>query len=550
MEKIWLKQYQKGVPAEINPDIYPSLNHMLEEACQKYQDRPAFASFGKTLTFQEVEEYSRYFASFLQNTLKLPKGERIGLMMPNILQFPIALFGALRAGLVVVNINPLYTPRELQQQLQDAECNTVVVLTNFAHTLEQVLKEFPVKNIIVTELGDCLSFPKSMIINFVVKYIKKMIPAWQIPSFYSFKDCIKKGKAQRFTPLNIQGNDIAFLQYTGGTTGKTKGAILTHRNMIANLEQASAWVKPIIRLGEEIVITALPLYHIFSLTANCLTFMVNGGLNVLIINPRDMKSFIKEMGRYPFTVITGVNTLFNALLNQPKFHQLNFKKLHITLGGGMAVQEVVANRWKKVTGVPLIEAYGLTEASPAVCINPLNLKAFNASVGLPVSSTAVTIRDDEGNEVPLNQRGELWIKGPQVTQGYWKKPNETQEAFTEGWLHTGDIATMDEEGYIRIVDRKKDMILVSGFNVYPAEVEDVIAHMEEVAEVAVVGVHSEIGEQVKAFIVKKNPTLTAEKVVDYCRKQLTAYKIPKEVEFCVDLPKTNVGKILRRALKE
>lgn len=550
MEKVWLKNYQPGVPFDIDPDVYSSLNEMFEEACQRYKLHSAFVNMGTVYTFEDIEKHSRYFASYLQNVLHMKKGDRIALMLPNILQFPIALFGALRAGLVVVNTNPLYTPRELLQLLEDSQCEAIVVLANFAVTLQQVLPQTNVKHVIVTELGDAFGGLKSWVVNGVVKYIKKMVPPFHIPSHLKFKQAIKCGKNLKFNKPEVKGQDIAFLQYTGGTTGRAKGTVLSHRNMVANLEQASAWVKPDIKLGKEIVITALPLYHIFSLTANCLTFLVNGGLNVLITNPRDMKSFLKELKKYKFTVITGVNTLFNALLNQPGFELLDFSALNITLGGGMPVQQAVANRWKKVTGGALLEAYGLTEASPAVCINPLNLKDFNGSIGLPVCGTDITIRDDKGNECDFGVPGELWVKGPQVTSGYWMRPLETEESLKGGWLHTGDIATVDDQGFVRIVDRKKDMILVSGFNVYPAEVEDVIALMEDVAEVAVVGIPHNAEEQVKAFIVKKNPLLTAQMVIEHCRKQLTGYKIPKEIEFRSELPKTNVGKILRRALRE
>ncbi len=552
MEKIWLKNYQEGVPAEINPDAYGSLVEIFEEACKKYGDKPSFVNMGETLSFKELQEKSRNVAAFFQSELGLKKGDRVAIMMPNLLQYPVTLFGILQAGLTVVNVNPLYTARELEEQLIDCGSIAIVVLANFAHVVQQVQKKTSLKHIIVTEVGDLFLWSKSILINWVVKTIKKMVPDWHIPGFISFKNVIKKGSQYSFQKPLIQSEDLAFLQYTGGTTSsRVKGVMLTHRNMVANVEQATTWLVPIVTLGKEIIITALPLYHIFSLTANCLTFMRIGALNVLITNPRDMSTFIKELKRYPFTAITGVNTLFNALLNQPDFKKLDFSHLIISLGGGMAVQRAVAERWKKVTGTVLLEAYGLTETSPAVCINPFNLTDYNGSIGLPVSSTEVSIRDNNGQELPIGEAGELWIRGPQVTKGYWNKSKETEESLTEGWVHSGDIATIDKEGYVRIVDRKKDMILVSGFNVNPNEVEDIIALMPEVKEVAVVGYpNGTYGECVKAFIVKKDPLLTSEAVIAHCRKQLTGYKVPKEIEFRNELPKTAVGKILRRALRE
>jgi len=552
VEKIWLKNYQEGVPAEINPDAYGSLVEIFEEACKKYGDKPSFVNMGETLSFKELQEKSRNVAAFFQSELGLKKGDRVAIMMPNLLQYPVTLFGILQAGLTVVNVNPLYTARELEEQLIDCGSIAIVVLANFAHVVQQVQKKTSLKHIIVTEVGDLFLWSKSILINWVVKTIKKMVPDWHIPGFISFKNVIKKGSQYSFQKPLIQSEDLAFLQYTGGTTSsRVKGVMLTHRNMVANVEQATTWLVPIVTLGKEIIITALPLYHIFSLTANCLTFMRIGALNVLITNPRDMSTFIKELKRYPFTAITGVNTLFNALLNQPDFKKLDFSHLIISLGGGMAVQRAVAERWKKVTGTVLLEAYGLTETSPAVCINPFNLTDYNGSIGLPVSSTEVSIRDNNGQELPIGEAGELWIRGPQVTKGYWNKSKETEESLTEGWVHSGDIATIDKEGYVRIVDRKKDMILVSGFNVNPNEVEDIIALMPEVKEVAVVGYpNGTYGECVKAFIVKKDPLLTSEAVIAHCRKQLTGYKVPKEIEFRNELPKTAVGKILRRALRE
>lgn len=554
MDKRWLKNYQPGVPVDIEPNKYASINEMFEEACKLYKDHPAFTNMGTVLTYKDIEQKSRYFASYLLTTLKLKKGDSVALMMPNILQYPVALMGVLRAGLTVVNVNPLYTPRELEYQLADSESTTIVILSNFAKTLQTVLDQntgnIKIKNIIVTELGDLFPFPKSLLVNWVVKYIKKMIPRWVIKNIIPFAEVLKTGSIQLFIKPPVTGEDIAFLQYTGGTTGVAKGAMLTHRNMVANVEQAIAWISPLMKPGVETIVTALPLYHIFSLMANCLTFMKMGAFNVLVTNPRDMKGFIKILKQHPFTTITGVNTLFNALLNQPAFSTVDFSHLKLALGGGMSVQHAVALRWHAVTGVPLIEAYGLTETSPAVCINPLNITEHNGSIGLPISSTDVSIRDDQDKVVSFNTPGELWVRGPQVMKGYWHKPEETKLVLQEGWVRTGDIATIDEQGFVRIVDRKKDMILVSGFNVYPNEVEEVIAMMPEVAEVAVIGVPFEAGEMVKAYIVKKDITLTAEAVLQHCHRELTGYKIPKEIEFRTELPKTNVGKILRRALRE
>jgi len=551
MEKRWLKNYAPGVPLEINPEQYSSLVDLLEQSCSTYAQKPAFANMGHILSYQALEQLSRDFAAYLQTHLQLKKGERVALMMPNLLQYPVAMWGALKAGLIVVNINPLYTARELEQLLVDSGSTAIVVLANFAHTVQAVMKRVALKHIIITEVGDLLPWPKSWIVNGVVRYIKKMVPSFNIQGYIRFKSVIQVGGTLPFIKPILMGDDLAYIQYTGGTTSSlVKGAMLTHRNMVANVEQASGWLTATARPGEEIIITALPLYHIFSLTANCLTFMKLGALNVLITNPRDMKSFIHDLNQYAFTTITGVNTLFNALLNQPNFAKINFSALHITMGGGMAVQRVVAERWKAVTHTPLLEAYGLTEASPAVCINPFNLQEYNGSIGLPVSSTDLSIRDEQGMEVPIGEPGELWVKGPQVMKGYWNQPEKTAEALQNGWLRTGDIVTMDAEGYVRVIDRKKDIILVSGFNVYPNEVEDIIASMPGVHEVAVVGeTNAEKGELVKAIIVKKDPTLTAEDVIQFCHKVLTGYKIPKIVEFRIELPKTPVGKILRRALK-
>lgn len=552
MEKIWLKSYPPGVPAEINPDAYQSIADVFEKSCKSHSGRPAFYSFGRTLTYQELDKLSRDFAAYLQQELKLKKGDRLAIMLPNVLQYPVAMFGALRAGLIVVNVNPLYTADELTHQLNDSGAETLLIISNFAHTVQQALPRLKtVKHVIVTDIGDLLPALKAWVINMVLKYIHKKIPDWSIPEALSFKRVLEKGKDSVFVPVSLDNQDTAFLQYTGGTTGISKGAILTHRNLIANMQQASAWFKNLLTENEEIIITALPLYHIFSLTANCLFFTKIGGLNVLIINPRDVPGMIKEMKRFKFTAITGVNTLFNALLKNRHFASLDFSHLKMVLGGGMAVQEVVADHWHEVTHVPLLEAYGLTETSPCVTINPPHIKEYNGTIGLPVSSTDICILDEDHQELPLGSPGELAVKGPQVMKGYWNNPEETAKVFTrDGWLLTGDIATVDEKGYVRILERKKDMILVSGFNVYPNEIEDVIAKLVGVREVAIVGVADETsGEVPKAYIVKDDPNLTAADIIKYCRAHLTPYKVPKHIEFMDELPKTNVGKILRRALR-
>ncbi|TWH10844.1 MULTISPECIES: long-chain fatty acid--CoA ligase [Pseudoxanthomonas] len=552
-DRPWLQSYPQGVPAEIDPDQYRSVAAVFDATVARYADRPAYRNFGKTLTYAEVDRLATQFAAYLLGELGLKKGDRVALMMPNCLQYPIATFGILRAGLTVVNVNPLYTARELKHQLVDAGAAAIVVVDNFGHTVQEVLAETPLKQVITTGLGDMLGFPKGAIVNFVLKYVKKMVPEYDIPGAVRFRDALAAGKRHALPQVDINPSDIAFLQYTGGTTGVAKGAMLTHRNLVANMCQASAWLRPNdLRPGEEVIITALPLYHIFALTANCLVFMELGGLNHLITNPRDMPNFVKELKTSGFTAITGVNTLFNGLLNTPGFDEVDFSKLKITLGGGMAVQRAVAERWKKVTGVTLVEAYGLTETSPAACINPLDLKEFNGSIGLPIPSTDVCIKDEDGKEVALGEIGELCIKGPQVMKGYWQRPEETAKAIdADGWLHTGDMARIDEKGFVYIVDRKKDMILVSGFNVYPNEIEDVVAAMPGVLEVAAVGVPDErSGEAVKLFVVKKDPALTAEDIKAYCRQALTGYKQPRHIEFRDELPKSNVGKILRKELRD
>ena len=552
VERPWLAQYPAGVPAQIDVDEYPSIVSVLEGAIASYRDRPAFANLGKVLTYADIDRLSAQFAAYLLGELKLKKGDRVAIMMPNCLQYPVATFGILRAGLTVVNVNPMYTPRELRHQLVDSGASAIVVLDNFGKTVQEVIADTPLKQVIATGLGDMLAFPKGTIVNFVLKHVKKMVPDYDIPGAIRFRDALILGQLQKLPQVAIDPEDIAFLQYTGGTTGVAKGAMLTHRNLVANMQQAAAWVRSNVKLGEEIMITALPLYHIFSLTANGLVFMKFGALNYLITNPRDMPGFVKELSKIPFTAITGVNTLFNGLLNTPGFDKIDFSHLRLTLGGGMAVQRVVAERWKHVTGCTLVEAYGLTETSPAACINPMDLAEYNGAIGLPVPSTDACLKDEEGQLVQVGEVGELCIKGPQVMRGYWHRPEETANVIDgEGWLHTGDMARMDEKGFFYIVDRKKDMILVSGFNVYPNEVEDVIALMPGVLEVAAVGVPDEkSGEAVKVVIVKKDPSLTAEQVKAHARENLTGYKHPKYVEFRTELPKTNVGKILRRELRD
>jgi len=550
MEKIWLKSYPAGVPAEIDINQYASLREVLEEACAKYGSRPAYSCMGRTVTFADLDRLSAAFGAFLQGR-GLAKGTRVALMMPNVLQYPVCLFGVLRTGCTVVNVNPLYTPRELEHQLNDSGAEIIVVVENFAHTLAEVLARTRVKLVIVTTIGGMLGL-KGMLVDFVLRHVKKMIPAWSIPGAMKLSDALAEGRSRKLEPVEIGHEDIAFLQYTGGTTGVAKGAMLLHRNIIANLLQAAAWVKPFLGNQRHVVITPLPLYHIFSLTANCLTFMTLGAENVLITNPRDIPGLVKEMGKHCFTAFTGVNTLFNALLNNSEFHKLDFSTLQMTLGGGMAVQKAVADRWEQVTGKPLIEAYGLTETSPAATINPLDLPEYNGAIGLPISSTDLVLRDDDGKDVALGERGEICVRGPQVMAGYWQRPEETAKIIDrDGWLATGDIGVMDERGFVRIVDRKKDMILVSGFNVYPNEIEAVVAMLAGVMECAAVGVpDAKSGEAVKLFVVKKDPTLTAEAVLAHCREHLTGYKCPRDVEFRTDLPKSNVGKILRRELRD
>ena len=552
-DRPWFKSYPENMPHEIDLDEYRSIISVFDTAVGKFRAKPAFSNLGKTLSYAEIDTLSRQFAAYLLGELQLKKGDRVAIMMPNCLQYPIAIFGILRAGLTVVNVNPMYTPRELKHQLIDSGASALLVIDNFGSTVQEVVADTPVKQVITTGLGDLLGFPKGALINFVLKYVKKMVPDYDIPGSVRFKDTLTLGSMHTLPDIEIDGEDIAFLQYTGGTTGVAKGAMLTHGNLVANMQQASAWIGMQAKPGEELIVTALPLYHIFALTANCLVFVKFGAENLLITNPRDMPGFVKELAKTPFTAITGVNTLFNGLLNTPGFDQIDFSHLKMTLGGGMAVQRAVAERWKKITGVTLVEAYGLTETSPAACINPTDLADYNGALGLPIPSTDVCLKDDDGNTMTvLGEVGELCIKGPQVMKGYWQRPEETANVIdSDGWLHTGDLAKMDANGFFYIVDRKKDMILVSGFNVYPNEVEDVIAGLEGVLEVAAIGVPDDkSGEAVKVFIVKKDPALTAEQVKAYCRDNLTGYKQPRFVEFRNDLPKTNVGKILRKELRD
>ena len=551
MDKIWLAHYPKGVPAAIDIGEYASLRDVFDESVAKFAARPAFTCMGKSITFGELDTLSTAFAAWLQ-TKGCRKGTRVALMMPNILQYPICLFGALRAGCTVVNVNPLYTARELEHQLIDSGAEVIVVVENFAHTLQEVLAKTKVREIVVTSIGELLGV-KGLLVDFVIRHVKKMVPAWSLPRAVRLSGVLADGRRAKFEHVPLGHDDLAFLQYTGGTTGVAKGAMLLHRNIVANLLQARAWVRPfLMREGGDIIITPLPLYHIFSLTANCLVFMTLGGENVLITNPRDIPGFVKEMARHRFSAFTGVNTLFNALVNNADFAKLDFSELRMTLGGGMAVQEAVAIKWKEVTGCPLIEAYGLTETSPGATINPLDLPAYNGSIGLPLPSTDVILRDDDGKTVPLGQPGEICIRGPQVMAGYWNRPDETAKVLDEGgWLATGDIGIMDERGFVRIVDRKKDMILVSGFNVYPNEIEAVVVMHPGVLECAAIGLPDpKSGEAVKLFVVKKDEGLTAEAVMQHCREHLTGYKCPRDVEFREDLPKTNVGKILRRELRD
>ena len=552
MEKIWLKNYPKGVPVDIDPTRYSSLREMFEQAARDFAARPAYTNMGRTLSYADLDHRSRDFGAWLQGVAGLGRGDRVAVMLPNVLQYPIAIFGILRAGMTVMNVNPLYTARELELQLNDSGATVIVILENFAHVLAEVIATTRVKHVIVTGVGDLLGFPKASIVNFVVRRIRKQVPRFHLPQAVSFREVLGSGAALDLKHVDVGHEDVAFLQYTGGTTGVSKGAMLTHRNMIANVLQSLAWMGPWISDGEQIVITALPLYHIFALTANCLVFMTVGAQNVLITNPRDFPGFVKELKKYPFTYISGVNTLFNALLHTPGFETVDFSHLKVTLGGGMAVQGAVAERWKQVTGHFLTQAWGLTETSPAACIN-LFATPFNGSIGLPIPSTEISIRDDDGKELPMGTVGEICVRGPQVMRGYWNRPDETAKVMLpDGWLRTGDIGRIDGEGYVYIEDRKKDMILVSGFNVYPNEVESVAVTHPAVLEAAAVSQPDErSGEAVALFVVvRPGRRVTEQEIIEHCHQFLTGYKVPKHVYFRKELPKTNLGKILRRALRE
>lgn len=552
MDKIWFDNYPPGAEKTIDINQYESLVELFEQAVRRHPDIPAYINMGKVLTFRKLEERSRAFAAYLQNELRLEKGDRIALMMPNLLQYPIALFGALRAGLVVVNVNPLYTPRELAHQLNDSGAKAIVIVSNFAATLEKVVFETGIQHVILTRMGDQLSFGKRTLVNFVVKYIKKLVPKYKLPHAVSFREALSIGKQRQYVKPQLQSSDLAFLQYTGGTTGVAKGAMLSHANIVANIAQAK-WVgEPLLRgVKDGVAVIPLPLYHIFALTINCLLFIELGITGLLITNPRDIPSFIKELKRYRCVAITGVNTLFNALLNNEHFKEVDFSSLRLSVGGGASIQSAVAKRWFDTTGSHIIEGYGMTECSPIIAAARNDATEHNGSIGVPVPNTDIRIVDEQGNDVPLGERGELWVKGPQVMQGYWNRPEDSAEVLTDGWMATGDIVVMGEDLNLRIVDRKKDMIIVSGFNVYPNEIEDVVAHNPKVGEVVAIGVpHPVSGETVKIFVTKKDESLTREELRNYCRQYLTGYKIPKDIEFRDELPKTNVGKILRRVLRD
>ena len=553
MEKIWLKNYPQGIAAEVDVNAYASLNEVLSSSCQRFSDLPAYTNMGTSISYAELERASGEFGAFLQQSLGLQRGERVALMMPNVLQYPVALFGALRAGLVVVNVNPQYTVPELEHQLKDSGATTLVVLENFAHTVQAVMDRNPALRlqVITTEVGDLLPVLKELLTNAVVKYVKKMVPPWKIDGAIEFNAALRTGRAQRLRELPLHHEDIAFLQYTGGTTGVAKGAVLTHGNMVANLQQLSEWIAHDLKNGEEILICPLPLYHVYALTSS-LVFMKIGANNVLITNPRDMPAFIHDMKKYRFSAIIGVNTLYRALLETPEFAQVDTSHLKVSSAGGMAVQRVVAERWRQATGVPIVEGYGLTETAPVVISNPLNIAEWTGMIGLPIPSTLATVLDDNDRELPLGEVGEICVKGPQVMPRYWNRPDETAKVFTpDGWFRTGDMGYMDERGYFKITDRKKDMIVVSGFKVFPNQVEDAVALHSGVLEVAAVGVPDErSGELVKIVVVRKDPALTEQALLAHCRQHLTDYKVPKLVEFRDEpLPKTNLGKILRRELR-
>lgn len=550
-QRPWLKNYPSQVLKNIDFDRYEQIMDVFDEAHKKYRDRKAFTNMDVSLTYHDLDRKVGDFASFLQNELNLKKGDRIAIQMPNLLQFPVAVFGALRAGLVIVNTNPLYTAKEMQHQFKDSGAKAIVILANYAHLLEQIIKETNIESVVITEIGDLFPFPKSLLINSVVKYVKKMVPNYNIPQAYSFKKALEIGSLKSYIHTPVKKDEIAFLQYTGGTTGVSKGAVLTHKNIISNMLQICSWLRPRLIEGEEVCLTPLPMYHIFSLTVNCLAFMQYGAQNILITNPRDIPAFIKTMKSNSFTIMSGVNTLYNALMNHPEFGSIDFSKVKVSVAGAMALQKAVSEKWEKLTKTRIVEGFGLTETSPVVCVNPIDGTDRTGTIGLPVPETDVKVIDDDGNDLGPGEAGELCVKGPQVMQGYWQKPDETAKVITkDGWLKTGDVAIYDNDGFFKIVDRKKDMILVSGFNVYPNEVEDAIASHPGVLEVAAIGIPNEhSGEVVKVVIVKKDPNLTEEDVINHAKKSLTNYKVPKSVEFRNELPKTNVGKILRRALR-
>jgi len=555
MKKIWLDSYPKGVPAEIDPPACGSLGELLGRSCARFRDRTALSSMGVSITYGELEGLSRDFGAYLQQVLRLQRGERVAIMLPNLLQYPVALFGALRAGLTVVNVNPLYTASELAHQLADSGATAIVVLENFARTLQEALPGTAVRFVIATRVGDLFPSPKRWLVNFAVKYLKRMVPRWRLPGALRFREALEQGAAQALGEAGVGPGDIAFLQYTGGTTGLAKGAILTHGSVVANVEQVAAWARGTLAEGAETVITALPLYHVFALTANLLVFLKLGGRNVLIVNPRDIAGFVAELRKTRFTAITGVNTLFNALLNAPGFEAVAASSrgtLKLAVAGGMAVQRPVAERWQKATGVPLVEGYGLTEASPNVCANRFDSREFSGKLGLPLPSTEVTILDEDGREVAPGEIGEIGVRGPQVMRGYWNAPSETAKAFTaDGWLKTGDMGRMDERGYVEFRDRKKDIVVVSGFKAYPAEIEEVAMLHPGVRDAGAVGMPDErSGEVVALFVVRRDPALTAEALLAHCARHLTGYKLPKRIEFREQLPKTPIGKILHRQLKE
>ncbi|MFT4609099.1 MAG: long-chain acyl-CoA synthetase [Cellvibrionaceae bacterium] len=551
MKRFWLDSYPKNTADDINIDDFASVPDVLAQACKNYPDSIAYSNFGTTMTFAEVNASSLQFADFLQNTLHLKKGDSIAIMLPNILQYPIALFAAMRLGIIVINVDPLYTPRELIHQLNDARVETILFLENFGDTVAEAMPKTQLKRVISTKVGDCLNFPSSFIINSVLRYVKKAIPSFHIPKLMNFKKALKNGDKSRVVDAELNHDDILFLQYTGGTTGVAKGAILTHGNLVANMLQSRAWIGSTLTAGNDVIVAPLPIYHIFSMTANILTMMSLGCTNLLITNPKDFEGFVKILKKNKFHSITGVNTLYRKLMNVDGFNDVDFSSLKLTLSGGMSVTRDVADDWKKITGTPIIEAYGLTETSPAATINPLDLKEYNGFIGLPLPSTFIQIKDDDDNDLGIDAEGELCIKGPQVTQGYWKRPDETKKAFTkDGYFRTGDYATINAKGYVKILDRKKDMILVSGFNVFPNEIEAILMLHPDIVEAAAIAMpYPSSGEAVKVFIVKRTDSLTEETVNAYCRKQLTAYKCPKEIVFMDELPKSNVGKVLRKNLR-